>query len=132
MKKQEPKKLDLSSHSIQTLVAGLTYSENLALAYKNVTGHVSSLIKEGAVTEQECFLDLKKLSKGFFMADNLSFEIEKELDRKMKSTFDLSYGTKTLSTISKAIDEKAKERAEKINDDKDIVPKKDKPKMNLA
>lgn len=117
----------LENISIQDLVAGLTYVENLALAYKNVTGHINSLTKQNVLTESECLVELQKLAKGFSMADEVSFQIEAELDARMKSNFGLHYGTKTLSAIQETIDKKVEDRnAEKEEKNKPEV------KMNLT
>ena len=100
----------LEEFSTPELVAFLTYAENLAMAYKNVTGHIVELTKSNTLTNAECAVELQKLASGFQTADEATFEIEAELDRRMKKNLVFKYGTKTLTDIQNSIDQKVADR----------------------
>ena len=96
--------------SVSELTASLSLLENVALAFQNITGHLNHLIKEGTLTNAESAVQLQKLAKGFSEADEATYLVEKEIDERLKSNFGLMYGTRTLSSIQKEIDQMVEDR----------------------
>lgn len=114
--------MKLSELSLFELTYSLDYVESVARGAKQMTDNLGQMISANEVTESEMNTDLNKLKLIFLEHDNLSYEIEKELDRRWKKKLKLTNTSQTLLAVNKSITEKIKAREEK----------KEKPKMKLS
>ncbi len=109
----------LRKTSLSELHNALSYVEGLANAARNKMTEVLQMSKHYGIDADEMFsVEMKRIFEVFTEHDAWSFEIEGELDRRMKPRMKNKYGAKDLLRISIALDTKMK------NIVKDIEKKK--------
>ena len=109
----------LHKTSLSELHNALAYVEGLANAARNKMTEILQTCKHYGIDQDELFsVEMKQIFEVFTEHDAWSFEIEGELDRRMKPRMKNKYGAKDLLKISIALDTKMK------NAVKDIEKKK--------
>lgn len=107
IKLNEAKLKDFSMHD---LFVALEYVEKMAEAARAKTGQILQYCKKTGIDSQEKLGDeLAKLYEIFNEHNDLSFMIEREIDRRMKPKLKNKYGAKTLFDLGNKIDEKIRE-----------------------
>lgn len=103
---------DLKQLSLYELINALDYVENMAAATNQASNGVWGKIKEKVLTETEMETDIVALVSIFEEHDKLSFDIEKELDRRWKKRLGIKNTTTTLKKRLKSIDDKIRNRVQ--------------------
>ena len=93
-------KLDTKTLSMNDIWTYLSYVQALADKYEEMLKTVDWHIENSKVTESSVTIIRSKLQKGFQDADQITMQLESELDRRAKAKCGIVYGSKTLTTFT--------------------------------